>query len=136
MSSVAYAAPALTYAPQEHDCRAAGVDVISGQQPFLILDWNETRIALDDHRRAVLIGSRPGTDLRIPRPLVSRRHARIERRPDAFVLVDESTNGTFVQTEDERIVFVRRGEVRLWGEGWLSFGEPLEASSVVRYRHD
>jgi pSer/pThr/pTyr-binding forkhead associated (FHA) protein len=104
-------------------------------QPFLILDWNDYRVALDDRWPAVICGSRPGVDLRVQRAFVSRRHARIERRRDAFVLVDESTNGTFVQTEDQRVTFVHRGEMRLWGEGRLSFGEPLNAASVVRFRH-
>jgi adenylate cyclase len=101
-----------------------------------MLDWNGARIALDERRQALACGSLPGLGLRIPRPFVSRRHARIERRGDAFVLVDESTNGTFVQTEDRRVAFVRRGEIRLWGEGWLSFGEPPGPGSVVRFRHD
>jgi hypothetical protein len=106
-----------------------------GSRHFLILDWNDLRVALDDRRQTVICGSRPGVDLRVQRRFVSRRHARIERRRDAFVLIDESTNGTFVQTEDQRVAFVHRGEMRLWGEGWLSFGEPLAAPSVVRFRH-
>jgi pSer/pThr/pTyr-binding forkhead associated (FHA) protein len=106
------------------------------RQTLLMLDWNGVRIALDERRQALACGTSPGLDLRIQRPCVSRRHARIERRGDAFVLVDESTNGTFVQTEDRRVAFVRRGEVRLWGEGWLSFGEPPGPASVVRFRHD
>ena len=104
--------------------------------PFLILDWHDHLIAFDAHRQAVVFGSQPGVDLRIARPFVSRLHGRIERRRDAFVLVDESTNGTFVQTEDEHVVFVRRGEMRLWGEGWISLGEPLDETSAVRFRHD
>lgn len=108
----------------------------AGPQPLLILDWNDTRIAFDERRSTVVVGSRPGVDLRIARPFVSRRHARIERRRDAFVLIDESSNGTFVQTEDERVAFVHRSEMRLWGEGWLGFGEPLGNAAVVRFRHD
>jgi adenylate cyclase len=113
-----------------------GNQVEPGPQPLLILDWQDRRITIDAHRGAVVCGSRPDADLNVLRPYVSRRHGRIERRRDSFVLVDESTNGTFVQTEDQRVLFVRRGELRLWGEGWISFGEPPTDGSAVRFRHD
>jgi len=124
------------YAVGEAPWAASDNDVTSAPQSVLILDWQDNLIVFDGHRQAVVFGSRPGVDLRIPRSCVSRLHARIERRRDAFVLVDESTNGTFVQTEDERVVLVRRGELRLWGEGLISFGEPLVEASAVRFRHD
>ena len=108
----------------------------SAEHSFLVLDWQDRRVALDEGRDAVVLGSRSGVDLRIPRPHVSRLHGRVERRREGFVLVDESTNGTFVQTEDQRVVHVHRGEVRLWGEGWFSLGEPLTEASAVRFRHD
>jgi adenylate cyclase len=110
--------------------------VKAGEQPFLILDWQDSRIALDTSRDRLVFGSRADVDLRVPRPHVSRLHGRIERRRDTFVLIDESTNGTFVQTEDERVVRVHRGELRLWGEGWFSPGEPLSDASAIRFRHD
>jgi hypothetical protein len=110
--------------------------VISGEQPLLIVDWQDGRIALDAGRDSLVFGAREDVDLRIARPYVSRRHGRIERRRDAYVLVDESTNGTFVQTEDEQVLLVRRGELRLWGAGWFSPGEPLSASTAIRFRHD
>ncbi len=106
------------------------------EQSQLTLHWQDRRLALDGRRQAVVLGSRADTDLAVPRPFASRLHARIERRRDAFVLVDDSTNGTFVQTEDERVTFVHRGEVRLWGEGWISLGEPLDEASAVRFRLD
>jgi len=115
---------------------AAGHQVSPGPHPLLILDWQDRRITLDAHRGTVVCGSRPDVDLHVRRQYVSRRHGRIERRGDSFVLVDESANGTFVQTEDERVLFVRRGELRLWGAGWISFGEPPTNASVVRFRHD
>jgi hypothetical protein len=119
-------------------CSWAGPDVQvkPAEHAYLILDWQDRRIALDESRDAVVFGSRSGVDLRIPRPHVSRLHGRVERRPEGFVLVDESTNGTFVQTEDERVVHIHRAELRLWGEGWISLGEPPTEASAVRFRLD
>ena len=66
---------------------------------------------------------------------VSRRHARIVSDERHFSLVDDSVNGTFIQTEDGRTSFVRRNDVRLWGEGYLSLGEPPSRQNALRFRH-
>ena len=82
------------------------------------------------------LGAQPDGGLQVAGAYTSRRHATIERRKHFYVLVDHSTNGTFVQTEDERVAFVRRGEVRLWGDGWISLGDPLSEESAIRFRHE
>ena len=87
----------------------------------------------DDQK--VTLGSAADNDLTVDISYASRSHARIECRGSGFMLVDHSTNGTYVQTEDERISFVHRKALRLWGDGWLSLGEPCDSASVIRYRH-
>ena len=54
--------------------------------------------------------------------LASRQHARIERRRDKFVLVDQSSNGTFVTVDGEPEIQLRREEMILRGRGRISFG--------------
>ena len=66
---------------------------------------------------------------------VSRAHATIEHKDSRFVLRDHSTNGTFVQTEDEKVRWVHRQAVNLWGSGWLTMGRPLNDQQVIRYEH-
>ena len=100
----------------------------------LVLDWHDCHLVLAAEEPVVL-GTGDDADLILEREYASRNHARIERRNQAFVLVDHSTNGTFVQTEDERLTFIRRGELRLWGDGWISLGEPLTPQTAVRFRH-
>jgi len=106
------------------------------QRSQLFLDWRETRAVASAERAALSLGSLPDADLTVSRRYASRQHAHIERRRQSWVLVDHSCNGSFVQTEDEQVIFVRRGEVRLWGEGWISLGEPLTEESAIRFRHD
>ncbi|MEQ8859799.1 MAG: FHA domain-containing protein [Pseudomonadales bacterium] len=101
----------------------------------LILNWHDRRAVLDERRGTVALGALETSGLQVAGPFTSRHHATIERRKHDYVLVDHSTNGTFVQTEDERVAFVRRGEVRLWGEGWISLGDPLSEDSAIRFRH-
>jgi class 3 adenylate cyclase len=52
----------------------------------------------------------------------SRQHARIERRRDKFVLVDHSSNGTYVQIAGEAEMALRREELILRGAGRVALG--------------
>ena len=63
----------------------------------------------------------------------SRRHARIVYQNNDFYLIDQSTNGTFVQMEDERVTRVHRGKLRLWGSGWIALGEPLAEGRAIHF---
>ena len=61
---------------------------------------------------AVEVGREEGVAIRVDEPLVSRRHARLERRPDGWVVVDlDSTN--FTRVNGER---VRRERVLAHGD--------------------
>ena len=53
-------------------------------------------------------------------------HAHIERRRDKFVLVDHSSNGTYVTMENEPEIALRREEIVLRGHGHVSFGHAYE----------
>jgi class 3 adenylate cyclase len=53
----------------------------------------------------------------------SRRHATIERRLDKWILIDHSTNGTFVTFVGEREIPLNREEVILHRPGTLCFGQ-------------
>jgi len=57
----------------------------------------------------------------------SRDHARIERRLDKFVLVDVSSNGTFVTFDGGLEVALKHEEVVLHGHGSISFGHSYGA---------
>jgi class 3 adenylate cyclase len=76
---------------------------------------------------AVAIGRDAQNDIVIADRLASRMHARIERRRDKFVLVDQSSNGTFVTVDGEGEVHLRREELMLRGRGRISFGHPYAA---------
>lgn len=79
--------------------------------------------ALEDGRAALTIGRDAHNDIPIASKMASRQHARIEHRRDKFVLVDVSTNGTFVTFDGAEEVLVKREELRLHGTGTLSFGQ-------------
>lgn len=84
-----------------------------------------------------VLGNAPDTQLKVPGEHVSGYHATIEYplRGHRFELVDHSTNGTLIQTEDEQVRRVHRDRVPMWGEGWLSLGTPFTTATALRYSH-
>jgi class 3 adenylate cyclase len=79
-------------------------------------------IVLGHATRSLAFGRDPRNDVVIADRLASRMHARIERRRDRFVLVDHSSNGTYVTREGEAELPLRREEFVLRGRGRISFG--------------
>jgi adenylate cyclase len=79
-------------------------------------------IELGDARSSLTLGRDQQNDLVVSDRLASRMHARIERRRDKFVLVDQSSNGTFVRIDGEPEIQLRREEMILRGQGRIGFG--------------
>jgi len=89
----------------------------------------EREIVIDETRPRVVIGRADDNDLVVRGNLISRIHARIELNRNKFLLVDQSTNGTFVHTADGEESFVRRDSLQIKGEGTIGLGKvPEEAS--------
>jgi class 3 adenylate cyclase len=86
-------------------------------------------IELDEVRSSLTIGRDQQNDVVILDRMASRVHARIERRRDKFVLVDQSSNGTFVSVQGEPEIQLRREEIILRGRGQVSFGHPYRDES-------
>jgi class 3 adenylate cyclase len=88
----------------------------------LTLRHGEREIVLDAPHSAIAFGRDAQNDVVVGDRLASRNHARIERRRDRFVLVDHSSNGTFVAREGEPDIPLRREQYVLRGRGRISFG--------------
>ena len=104
---------------------------------YLSLEFQggENRIASDDHRTFV-IGRGVQSDLMCKTRLASRSHATLEFRRGKFTLTDQSSNGTFVVTDDGETIFLRRQELMLWGSGYIGLGEEVtkdDPDNVIRY---
>ena len=57
----------------------------------------DREIVVDEPRPQIAIGRADENDVVIRGNLISRIHARIEISRNKFLLIDQSTNGTFVQ---------------------------------------
>jgi class 3 adenylate cyclase len=98
-------------------------------QARLRLRFRDKEIELGQTRSAITIGRGPQNDLVVQDEFISRLHARIEYRRDKFILLDQSTNGTFVRTADGKVVGLRREEVSLQGTGMISLGRTFTEDS-------
>jgi len=100
----------------------------------LELDCNGTHVEMGPQRRKATIGRDLEADFTVRNPCVSRAHAMIERRRERFVLVDHSSNGTFVTFEGRPETKVHHEELPLVGHGWIAFGQPrVEAVQVAEF---
>ena len=97
------------------------------------LKYNGKEVTLGPDRELIKLGRDNSSDVVLADRKASREHARIERRRDKFVLVDVSSNGTFVTLQGGPEMVVKREEVVLHGSGTISFGhsyssDPTEAA--------
>ena len=84
--------------------------------------------------RLLRIGRAEDNEVVIRGNLISRIHARIEVSRNKFLLVDQSTNGTFVHTEGGEESFVRRDSMQLKGSGTIGLGRVPEPGSPQTIR--
>jgi adenylate cyclase len=92
-------------------------------------------LVVDDARSNITIGRAEENDVVVKGNLISRLHARIEFSRGKFLLVDQSTNGTFVTTKEGEEAFVRRDSMQLKGEGMIGFGRVPETGSPLTLRY-
>ncbi len=88
----------------------------------LILSFREKTVEVTDKKKHVNMGRADDNDLVVKGNLISRIHARVEKRRGKFMLIDQSTNGTFLQTVSGEETFVRRDSTELVGEGIIGLG--------------
>jgi hypothetical protein len=102
----------------------------------LRLLFQDREVVVDDSRPNVVMGRAEENDLVIKGNLISRLHARVEISRNKFVLVDQSTNGTFVQHAGGEEAFLRRDSMQIKGEGMIGLGRTPEADSplTIRFR--
>ena len=77
---------------------------------------------MNDQKKNINMGRADDNDVVVKGNLISRIHAKVEKRRGKFMLVDQSTNGTFLETVEGEETFVRRDSTELTGEGIIGLG--------------
>jgi class 3 adenylate cyclase len=88
-------------------------------------------VTVGEGRKSVTMGRSEDNDVVVKGNLISRVHARVESSRDRFTLIDQSTNGTFVQTSGGDEIFVRRDSTVLTGEGVIGLGRVAQPGTPL-----
>ncbi len=102
----------------------------------LVLTYRDVNVEVSDKRKSINIGRADDNDLVIKGNLISRIHAKVEMRRGKFVIVDQSTNGTFLMNVQGEEAFVRRDFTELGTEGTIGLGraEKPGTSLSIHYK--
>jgi adenylate cyclase len=95
------------------------------------LQFQGRTIEIDQNRPSVTLGRQAHNDMVVNDERVSRTHARIEYRRGKFILIDQSTNGTFALIQGKKSVTLRRDEATLLGNGIIGLGREVNDQSPV-----
>jgi len=95
-------------------------------EPVLQLTHLGAEFIVDAAHPSITIGRDETTTIVTQNRSASRMHAKIERRRDKFILVDLSSNGTYVAINGESEIQLRREEMVLRESGTISLGHPYK----------
>jgi len=95
----------------------------------LHLRQGKRELYVDNSKPFVTLGRQVGNDLVVGDVIASRMHGRLEMRRGKFVLIDQSTNGTYVSQEGKSPVFVHNDEIILSAHGVISLGRETDPDS-------
>lgn len=130
----------VLWQPEEATSMLPAIDMASVPERTrheLHLKFGETDVVLGDGGvLAATLGRADENDIVIKGKLISRIHARIECKKNRFTLIDQSTNGTFVQRADGEEFYVRRDSAELSGTGIISLGKVATPGTAlaIEYR--
>jgi class 3 adenylate cyclase len=113
------------------------VDARTGHRPKRVrLRYMGREYLLGEGKESLTLGRADDNDIVVKGNLISRIHARVELGRSKVMLVDQSTNGSFVTTQDGKEAFVRRDSVALQGSGLIGLGRLPEPNSpeAIHYR--
>lgn len=100
------------------------VGLASSARVEAMLRLNIRGFALDfpQDKTVLSLGRDASCDVVVKEQTASRKHARIERSGVLYMLIDESSNGTYVAIDGDREVLLRRDRIMLRGRGKIALG--------------
>jgi adenylate cyclase len=107
---------------------------LTSEKDLLQIRHRQQRILVDHERPILTMGRGVANHLVINDPLVSRMHARIELQRNRFMLIDQSTNGTFLNPQAGETQLLRRDAIQLEGEGLIGLGQKVDEDHLLAVR--
>ena len=101
----------------------------------LKLTYQGERQSIQFDTTSFILGRGKDCDLIVNGGLISRYHSKIEYRRGKFIITDQSTNGTFIKTQEGQDIFLRREELTLVGSGYISLGRKFDPAdeNLIQY---
>ena len=96
------------------------------QAQSLKLTFDSQRYTITSDITSFMLGRGKDCEMIVKGDLISRYHSKIEHRRGKFVITDQSTNGTFITTQEGQEIFLRREELTLFGAGLISLGRKVD----------
>ena len=124
--------PDTSFADQAYP---SSVERVGGGQ-LLLTSADGQVVELGSDRPTLTVGRGDGNDLIVKHSLVSRLHARVEYHEGQFVLIDQSSNGSYVVSASGRSTYFRRNKCVLEGAGLIGLGKPPARESPVTLRYE
>ena len=95
----------------------------------LELEYHGQTLEIDEFRPSITLGRQSHNDVVVNDSRVSRTHAYIESRAGKFILIDQSTNGTYALIQGKKSVTLKGDEMQLLGKGVIALGQEVDADS-------
>lgn len=109
---------------RQHATRIFNISAKTAQQQRLVLRYRDQEICVGSDETPYYIGRDPEqSQLAVHCLFASRQHLQIVFRRGKFVLIDQSTNGTYIKTDHHNEIYLRREELPLNHHGVISLGE-------------
>ena len=81
------------------------------------LSFSGVSVEINGAHPVATMGRQAQNDIVVNDNRVSRFHARIEYRREKYILIDQSTNGTYVAEYGSHSILLNRDEIQLDGSG-------------------
>lgn len=95
----------------------------------LYLTYHERITEASSKGNDLMLGRSKGSNIVVDTDCVSRHHAKLVYRKGKFVVIDQSTNGTFIKTQGGQEVFIQNEEYPLSGSGFISLGKTVSVDN-------
>ncbi|MDZ4200651.1 MAG: adenylate/guanylate cyclase domain-containing protein [Gallionella sp.] len=101
----------------------------------LLLRYRQQVVTLNEQCRSVVLGREDSCDMAIHSNFASRQHARIELSFTKFLLIDHSSNGTYVRFSDGQIISLAHEQIVLHKSGVICLGESFadEPTELIEF---
>ena len=115
--------------PKTEQMETSRLKSIFNQDSKLYLTYHNTIKELTRKTENFILGRSRSCNILIDSDLASRQHATILFQKGKFVLIDQSTNGTFVKTQGGKEIYVQAEQFPLSGSGFISLGKSVSVDN-------